>query len=199
VSILGTPSKRYHLALVFFLAASVIGTLARSIRRRFSRYLRNRNEIVKKMNTARTHKEYAHFAAGLRALDREHGKRKSESQEAKLFNASLIKSRTIHLRQVLEEKAPITEVIRRLREDLVRKLGNMQDVAIYDHFGKIPEDIEAYLDQVRLCFKAIVATKELSDQEKVNFIQKTRHAFGRTALMLTGGGSLGCYHLVSIP
>lgn len=32
--------------------------------------------------------------------------------------------------------------------------------------------------------------------EKLNFFRETRHAFGRTALLLSGGGGLGSFHLV---
>jgi len=33
-------------------------------------------------------------------------------------------------------------------------------------------------------------------EEKLSFFRETRHAFGRTALLLSGGGSLGSFHLV---
>ena len=34
-------------------------------------------------------------------------------------------------------------------------------------------------------------------KERWEFIKLTRHAFGRTALVLSGGGALGAFHLVS--
>jgi TAG lipase/steryl ester hydrolase/phospholipase A2/LPA acyltransferase len=34
-------------------------------------------------------------------------------------------------------------------------------------------------------------------EEKLSFFRETRHAFGRTALLLSGGGGLGSFHLVS--
>ena len=33
-------------------------------------------------------------------------------------------------------------------------------------------------------------------KERWEFIKLTRHAFGRTALVLSGGGALGAFHLV---
>ena len=33
-------------------------------------------------------------------------------------------------------------------------------------------------------------------KEKWEFIKLTRHAFGRTAIVLSGGGALGAFHLV---
>jgi TAG lipase/steryl ester hydrolase/phospholipase A2/LPA acyltransferase len=37
---------------------------------------------------------------------------------------------------------------------------------------------------------------ELPTSEKVEFFKQTRLAFGRTALMLSGGGGLGTFHIV---
>lgn len=36
---------------------------------------------------------------------------------------------------------------------------------------------------------------ELPLEDKLNFLREARHAFGRTALVLSGGGSFGAYHL----
>lgn len=34
-------------------------------------------------------------------------------------------------------------------------------------------------------------------EEKLSFFKETRHAYGRTALLLSGGGGLGSFHIVS--
>lgn len=39
----------------------------------------------------------------------------------------------------------------------------------------------------------------LDMEEKLSFFRETRHAFGRTALLLSGGGGLGSFHIVSVP
>lgn len=36
---------------------------------------------------------------------------------------------------------------------------------------------------------------ELSAEEKLAFFRETRHTFGRTALLLSGGGGLGTFHI----
>ncbi len=33
-------------------------------------------------------------------------------------------------------------------------------------------------------------------EEKLSFFRVTRHTFGRTALLLSGGGGLGTFHMV---
>ena len=35
-------------------------------------------------------------------------------------------------------------------------------------------------------------------EEKLAFFKETRHAYGRTALLLSGGGGLGSFHIVSV-
>lgn len=196
----GFSSKRYHLALVFIMAASTLSAMARSVHYRFSSYLKCRKGIMGKMRDAQSQREWAQHAAQLRALEHAHGRRKSAAKEARLFNAPLMRRKTLHLRQLFqntEADIDVGEMIRRLREDLVRKLGNMQDTSIYEYYGKIPEPIEEYITQVQGCLKHITSSESMSDQQKLNFLQETRHAFGRTALLLSGGGSLGAYHIVS--
>jgi TAG lipase/steryl ester hydrolase/phospholipase A2/LPA acyltransferase len=34
-------------------------------------------------------------------------------------------------------------------------------------------------------------------EEKLAFLREVRHAYGRTALLLSGGGGLGLFHIVS--
>ena len=52
--------------------------------------------------------------------------------------------------------------------------------------------------QVQRHLEAITAWEgpELSLGDKLNFMRETRHAFGRTALVLSGGGALGAFHIV---
>ena len=193
-------SKRYHLAIAFFFAASAFSAVARRIHRHFSTYYRRRNDIAVKMHDAQSQGEWANHAAQLRSLDRAHGRRKSLASEAKLFKAPVFRRQSLHLRQLFQNgdgQVATADMVRCLRDDLVRRLGNMQDTAIYDYYGKIPEPIGEYITEVQRCLRHISFSENLSDEQKLNFLQETRHAFGRTALLLSGGGSLGCYHLVS--
>lgn len=62
--------------------------------------------------------------------------------------------------------------------------------------------IDEYLDTIVQCMNAVLRasstdehTKEaLSTDNKLSFFSETRHAFGRSALLLSGGGALGFYH-----
>ena len=62
----------------------------------------------------------------------------------------------------------------------------------------VPEPIREYIDEVRLHLQHLTDYEgyDLSLEEKLNFLRETRHAFGRTALVLSGGGALGAFHVV---
>ena len=43
--------------------------------------------------------------------------------------------------------------------------------------------------------RLIASERDLRPEEKLAFLQETRHCFGRTALLLSGGGTLGAFHI----
>lgn len=70
---------------------------------------------------------------------------------------------------------------------------------LHDHFIVLPKPIQTYLKEAKdqLITLANWSEAELSMEEKVSFFRETRHTFGRTALLLSGGGGLGTFHIVS--
>lgn len=68
---------------------------------------------------------------------------------------------------------------------------------IYEYFGEVPAPIRDYLEEVQRQIRYILHTPNYPTAEKLSFLQETRHAFGRTALLLSGGGALGAFHLVN--
>ena len=71
---------------------------------------------------------------------------------------------------------------------------------LHDYFPLVPEPIREYIDEVKLHLQLISEYEgpQLGVKEKLAFLQETRHAFGRTALVLSGGGALGAFHLVRL-
>jgi TAG lipase/lysophosphatidylethanolamine acyltransferase len=85
-----------------------------------------------------------------------------------------------------------------LRSRLLRNLGGIGNKELYAHLRAGSKAlIEDYTSEVvrALQFLCVVDTPDLSDQQKLAFFDETRHAFGRTALLLSGGATLGVYHL----
>ena len=61
--------------------------------------------------------------------------------------------------------------------------------------------IEEYTSEVCLCLNMLKDTEFGSDftlESKIQLFRETAHAYGRTALLLSGGSTLGMYHIVSL-
>ena len=69
---------------------------------------------------------------------------------------------------------------------------------LHEHFLSVPEPIRLYIEEVKthLLLLTHYNGPSMTLKEKWEFIKLTRHAFGRTALVLSGGGALGAFHLV---
>lgn len=70
---------------------------------------------------------------------------------------------------------------------------------LHEHFPTVPEPIREYIEEVQKHLEAVTSYDgpDMSLEDKLNFLRETRHAFGRTALVLSGGGALGAFHIVS--
>lgn len=63
----------------------------------------------------------------------------------------------------------------------------------------VPAPIKDYINEVKDQLNMLTEWPDsaLPAAEKITFFKETRHTFGRTALLLSGGGGLGCFHVVS--
>ena len=84
-----------------------------------------------------------------------------------------------------------------LRADILRNLGNMSDIGrkLHEPLWGVPRVVREYIDETREQLRLIAREHDVSVTEKLAFLQETRHCFGRTALLLTGGGTLGTFHV----
>tara|TARA_B110000503_G_scaffold69579_1_gene108435 strand:- start:11300 stop:12934 length:1635 start_codon:yes stop_codon:yes gene_type:complete len=85
-----------------------------------------------------------------------------------------------------------------LNEGIHGNMGGMGRHSLYSRakFGT-KNLIEQYIDEVddSLRFLAELVTDDIDVQEKLDFFYRANICFGRSALMLSGGGVLGFYHL----
>jgi NTE family protein len=147
------------------------------------------------MRQARSYEEW-HAAAA--EHDRQEGmddwRREAESED---YDWRLLKSRTTILRRLLREK-DYEQLVFRLREELHGNLGNMANPELYRHAHiGTKQLVNEYLDEVcdalnRLCDTEI---ESLPPEKKRIFLKRTARSFGRSALLLSGGASLGLFHL----
>lgn len=141
------------------------------------------------MRSALTYEEWAHAA---KMLDKETPK----MNESDLYDVELVRNKLQELHHRREEGS-LRDIIFCMRADLIRNLGNMCNPELHKGRLQVPKLIKEYIDEVSTQLKMVCESdsEELSLEEKLVFMHETRHAFGRTALLLSGGASLGAFHI----
>eukprot|EP00126_Sphaerothecum_destruens_P009883 Sdes_comp20619_c0_seq1m15689 len=153
-----------------------------------------RRILKKQMDRAKNYAEWYSLAL---ELDKINGlnrwKREFESSD---YDNELIEERLEDLR-IARKSGDLRKMMFLLREGLHRNLGGIGNPSLYDycHVGT-KSLIENYIDEVVYQLNYICDTEspQVSAQEKLEFFADTRQAYGRSALMLSGGGTLGAYH-----
>ncbi|EER90663.1 triacylglycerol lipase SDP1 [Sorghum bicolor] len=150
---------------------------------------RRRRQYEKAMLHAGTYEVWARAA---NVLD----KMSDQVHEADFYDEELIRNRLEDLRRRREDGS-LRDVVFCMRGDLVRNLGNMCNPELHKGRLEVPKLIKEYIEEVSIQLRMVCEsdTDELLLGEKLAFVQETRHAFGRTALLLSGGASLGSFHV----
>jgi NTE family protein len=85
-----------------------------------------------------------------------------------------------------------------LNEGVHGNMGGMGKAALYNRakFGT-KKLIEDYVDEISSALEHIASlpNEEISLEAKLDFFYRASHCYGRSALMLSGGGSLGHFHI----
>nr|XP_043610538.1 triacylglycerol lipase SDP1 [Erigeron canadensis] len=141
------------------------------------------------MRAALTYEEWAHAA---KMLDKETPK----LNEHDLYDEELVRNKFEELRHRRQE-CSLRDIIFCMRADLIRNLGNMCNPELHKGRHQVPKLIKEYIDEVTMQLRMVCDSDsdELLLEEKLAFMHETRHAFGRTALLLSGGASLGAFHV----
>ncbi|XP_043724492.1 triacylglycerol lipase SDP1-like isoform X2 [Telopea speciosissima] len=141
------------------------------------------------MRSALTYEEWAHAA---KMLDKETPK----MNESDLYDEELVRNKLQELWHRRQEGS-LRDIIFCMRADLVRNLGNMCNPELHKGRLQVPKLIKEYIGEVSTQLRMVCDSnsEELLLGEKLAFMHETRHAFGRTALLLSGGASLGSFHV----
>lgn len=142
------------------------------------------------MKCALTYEEWAHAA---KMLDKEMPLRVNESE---FYDEELVRCKLRELQQRREEGS-LRDIVFCMRADLMRNLGNMCNPQLHKGRLQVPKLIKDYIDEVSTQLKMVCysESEEFLLEERLQFMHETRHAFGRTALLLSGGASLGAFHV----
>ncbi len=124
-------------------------------------------------------------------------KRWREVDQSTQYDYAQIRLRLDRLRS-LRARHDYQGLLFTLNEGIHGNMGGMGRSSLYKRakFGT-KRLIEQYVDEVDDClrFLAELDVPEITIQQKLEFFYRANICFGRTALMLSGGGVLGFYHL----
>ena len=119
-----------------------------------------------------------------------------EYDNAPYYPHSLLQEQIVKMRAHRERKEGLA-LADYLQESLHRTLGELTDPQLYNHSllgSKIL--VEEYLKEVELTLNYLCDTDfdGIDRKKKLQLFKQARLNFGRTALMLSGGGAFGIYH-----
>jgi NTE family protein len=117
--------------------------------------------------------------------------------ESSVYDATLLAQHTEELTRMREARMPM-ELIPQLREALYRHLGELADPRLYAATPLGTKHlVEAFYDEALACIAYLADPTEtgLDPQFTLAGFKRAAHIFGRSALLLSGGASLGFFHL----
>lgn len=141
---------------------------------------------------------YAEWAEAGREHDRLSGAADWQADDrSAAYDYELIRLRLAEIRNA-RERNDVNRLVFHLHEGLHGNLGNIANPALYS-VAKVGSKklIQDYLDEVcsalnYLCDGSFI---EFGFREKLEFFKTTGGAYGRSALMLSGGAALGLFHM----
>ncbi|WP_248679623.1 DUF3336 domain-containing protein [Sinimarinibacterium sp. CAU 1509] len=156
---------------------------------------RKKRELLKDMRNAL---DYASWREAAEIVDRMDGRDDWRSEDASSdYDWRLIRARLRQVRQYRQEDA-VPKLVHHLRQGLHWNLGNTGSAALYGH---------AYVGTKRLIHEYIAEIADVLDwlcdtdhpafprPAKMQFFHDLAQSYGRSALMLSGGATLGLFHV----
>lgn len=149
----------------------------------------------KRMNQATSYSEWREAAQSLDAI--EHKDIWKQTIASDIYNYEMLSDRLSTLK-AHREKGDLHLLARDLREGLHHDLGNMGDIRLYQqcNFGT-KQLIEDYITEVCECLDELCDSQSeaMPAAKKLDFFKDVLLSFGRPALLLSGGASLGVFHI----
>ena len=156
---------------------------------------RKLRKLEKQMNKCTTYEGWCELAAQHDELSGQ--KRWREVDQTSQYDYSQIRLRLDRIRS-LRARHDYHGLLFTLNEGIHGNMGGMGRSSLYRRakFGT-KRLIEQYIDEIddSLRFLAELDSDEIDVQEKLDFFYRANVCYGRSALMLSGGGVLGFYHL----
>ncbi|CAG9314328.1 unnamed protein product [Blepharisma stoltei] len=141
-------------------------------------------------------RDWKSWYAAAEQIDKIEGKEEWKKREqSPLYDYRLLRRR-LKLIRSLRQQDDIPALVHHLRSGLLRGLGGSLNSTLYT---KTLVDtkylIMEYQDEVSNALRHVLHSQKYPLLDKVKFFSASRYAFGKTALLMSGGGGLGIYHL----
>ncbi|KAL0087683.1 putative esterase of the alpha-beta hydrolase superfamily [Phycomyces blakesleeanus] len=155
-------------------------------------------QYTKQLENATHYEEWAEAATMLDELEGlEKWKQDPRSPD---YDWELVKTRLEQLRHIRESGQGQSSMIFALRTSLARNLGDIGNSTLYSHTRVgtkhlISDYIDEVVDQFNWLCDEPSDDPELDLKAKHDFFMNIRQSFGRTAILLSGGGTLGTNHM----
>ncbi len=154
---------------------------------------RKLKKLQKQMDSATSYEAWSEAAQQHDELTGE--KRWRQMDHTRQYDYAQIRLRLDKLRS-LRARHDYQGLLFTLNEGIHGNMGGMGRHSLYSRakFGT-KHLIEQYIDEVDDSLRFLAELDEIDVQEKLDFFYRANICFGRSALMLSGGGVLGFYHL----
>lgn len=139
---------------------------------------------------------YQEYLAASKQLDMLLGNDKwKNKKESKLYYYQIVENRLEQLQQA-RKSGDVDTLMHLLRTTLQRNLGNMGDEKLYSNCNTGTKKlIEDYINECEKCFEMLLNTDKVDCSTLLSSLIQSRKAFGRTALVLSGGSTFGILHI----
>jgi len=177
-----------HLLLGSVACLKTLWWLVRFILRRPA--ARQTRLLRRRMTSADTYEEWSEAACELDVLG---GRTPPAAIAAGIAG---LQKRTRHLQQ-LRQQDDVHGLMWDLRQDGSRNVGALLGLAAEEehvHCLIPPPAMNDYISEMHKALQYVCHHTELSLEERIAFLRELRHAYGRTGLVLSGGGSFGHFH-----
>lgn len=148
------------------------------------------------LQTKREAKTYEEWQDCCRDLDALLGNDQWKAQEeCDLYDHELVRFRLEQLRAARLD-GDMEKLLLLVRTTLQRNLGNMGNPKLYLHcFSGTKQLIEDYICECELALETLLESNAIANSRLLATLIQTRKAFGRTALVLSGGSTFGALHI----
>eukprot|EP01038_Epipyxis_sp_PR26KG_P015029 gene15029-20222_t len=171
--------------------------ICRNSSRLFTKSGRKERDLLTKLKTAKC---YSDWEKAAHQLDVFKGVAKWRlDDESTLYDSKMLKKRIKGTLEMLS-RGDIFDLMFRLRGGLARDLFGMQHEGLFTKaMAGTKVLVENYHDTTAAALKFIsdspISRDEIPLEVRLAFFNETRHSYGRTALLLSGGAYLGYYHV----